>query len=398
MVMTAVYLVDGVRTPFGKFRGSLSGVRPDDLAAFVVGTVAQRSGLDPQVFDEVVLGCANQAGEDNRNIARMAVLLSGLPVEIPGFTVNRLCASGLTSVASAFHQIKSGEADVVIAGGVESMSRAPWVTARPERAFSAPTEVVDSALGWRFVNSSMKEVDSGNATVSLGETAERVADLDGITRADSDAFAIRSHQSAVEAQSAGFFSADIVEVPTRSGSVISDEGPRGDSSAELMAELKPAFRSDGIVTAGSSSPLSDGAAALILASEEAVDKYDLSPLALIKGTASAGVPPSLMGLGPVPATQKLLDRLGMKVSDIDVVEINEAFAPQVLACVRRLGIDPHKVNAWGGAIALGHPLGASGTRILLTLARRLRHEGGNFGLATLCVGVGQGTALVIERA
>jgi 3-oxoadipyl-CoA thiolase len=395
--MKPVYLVDGVRTPFGRHKGALSGVRPDDLAALVVGAAVARTGLEPGVIDEIILGCANQAGEDNRNVARMAGLLAGFPVEIPGFTVNRLCASGLTSVATAFHQIASGESDVIVAGGVESMSRAPWDMARPERAFSSPTEVVDSALGWRFVNPSMSAVDGGNATLSLGETAERVAELDGISRDDSDDFSYRSHQRALHSVESGFFDRDLVSVTTRSGEVTADEGPRADTTREKLGTLAPVFRKDGIVTAGSSSPLSDGAAAVIVASERAVNEYGLSPLAVIRGSASAGVSPSLMGLGPVPATHKVLDRLGLKVTDLDAVEINEAFAPQILACIRRLDLDPDVVNGWGGAIALGHPLGASGTRLLLTLARRLHSEGGRLGLATLCVGVGQGVSMVIER-
>ncbi len=356
-----------------------------------------RAGIGPDAVDEVVLGCANQAGEDNRNVARMASLLAGLPAEVPGYTVNRLCASGLTAVASAAQQIRAGEAGIVIAGGVESMTRAPWVTARPSTAWSRPTETHDSALGWRFVNPRMRDLDGGSATISLGETAERVARLDGITREQSDALAVESHRRAIAAIDAGLLAPDILEVTTMDGAVAIDEGPRRDSSLEKLATLRPSFLADGIVTAGSSSPLSDGAAVVLLASDEAVRRHGLTPLARVVGAASAGVPPSLMGLGPVPATERLLQRLDLSIDDVDVVEINEAFAPQVLACTTRLGIDPGRVNAWGGAIAVGHPLGCSGARLAITLARRLEASGARRGMATLCVGVGQGVSLMLER-
>lgn len=396
--MSRVFLVGGVRSPFGKNRGSLSGVRPDDLAASVIRGALKATGVEDHAVDEVVLGCANQAGEDNRNIARMSSLLAGLPDSIPGFTVNRLCASGLTSIGLAYLQVAGGEADVVLAGGVESMSRAPWVMARPTRALAGPSEVVDSALGWRFVNRLMANVDNGNATVSLGETAERVAELDQIERARCDAFSLRSHQLATSAWNEGVLADEVMSISVEGGKVDRDEGPRPDASLEGLAALKPVFRTEGVVTAGSSSQLSDGAAAVVVASQAAVERYGLEPLAVIRGSASAGVAPSLMGLGPVPASEKLLARTGVTVDQLDVVEINEAFAPQALACVDRLGIDEHMVNRWGGAIAIGHPLGASGTRLALTAARQLRAHSGRYALVTLCVGVGQGTSLLLERA
>ena len=395
--MNEVYLVDGVRTPFGKATGSLASVRPDDLAALVLLGALERAGVPRESVDEVIFGCANQSGEDNRNVARMAILLSGLPLEMSGYTVNRLCASGLTAIASAAQQVAAGEADVVIAGGVESMSRAPWVMGRPTSPYSRPTELVDSSLGWRFINSKMREVDGGAATISLGETAERVAAIDGITRSESDEYAMRSHLLAAKAVEAGLLAADIISVESANGPVSVDEGPRSETTLEKLARLKPVFSENGIVTAASSSPLSDGAAAVVVASGQALRELGLKPRARIVGTASAGVQPSLMGLGPVPATQKLLDRHAMSISDLDAVEINEAFAPQVIACARRLNIDESVLNAWGGAIALGHPLGASGARLALTMARRLEDGDLNRGLVTLCVGVGQGTSMILER-
>jgi 3-oxoadipyl-CoA thiolase len=392
-----VFLVDGIRTPQGRYGGALAGVRPDDLAALVVGEVVRRAGLPADAVDEVVLGAANQAGEDNRNVARMAALLAGLPDSTPGYTVNRLCASGLTAVASAAQAVRSGEADVVVAGGVESMTRAPWVMAKPGTPWARPGEVVDSSLGWRFTNPAFAAADPP-VTLSMGETAEEVAALDGITRADSDAFALRSHQRAVAATDAGRFAAELVPVPTRDGAVTVDEGPRRSSTAEKLAALKPAFRAGGIVTAGSSSRLSDGAAAIVVASAEAVRRHGLRPRARVVGSASAGVPPRLMGLGPVPATEKLLARTGLALADVDAVELNEAFAAQSLAVIRRLKLEEDRVNADGGAIALGHPLGCSGARLLVTLLGRLEREGGRRGLATLCVGVGQGVSLLVERA
>ncbi|MDX6273202.1 MAG: hypothetical protein QOJ92_412 [Frankiales bacterium] len=388
--MTTAYLVGGVRTPMGKYGGALSAVRPDDLAALVVAEALSRAGMDGEYVDEVVLGAANQAGEDNRNVARMAVLLAGLSETVPGYTVNRLCASGLQAVASAAQSVVAGEADVVVAGGVESMTRAPWVMAKPGTPWAKPGEVHDTALGWRFTNPR----HAAETTVTLGETAERVAELDGISREASDEWSLRSHERAVAAQKNGHFDDEIVAV----GEVRVDEGPRPDASLERLSGLKPVFRKDaGIITAGSASPLSDGAAALLVVSETALSRYRLTPRARVVASASAGVAPQHMGLGPVPATQKALGRAGWGRADLDAVEINEAFAPQVLACITRLGLDPELVNADGGAIALGHPLGCSGARLVVTLLGRLERNGGQRGLASLCVGVGQGLSLLVER-
>jgi 3-oxoadipyl-CoA thiolase len=395
--MTRAAIVAAVRTPIGRYGGALSGVRPDDLAALVVRESLERAGLAPEAVDEVVLGCANQAGEDNRNVARMAVLLAGLPDSVPGFTVNRLCASGLSAVAIGAQMIAVGDADVVVAGGVESMSRAPWVMAKPAAAFAKPGEIADSSLGWRFVNDKMRAVDGGLATLSMGETAEEVAALDAIIREEADAFALESHERAVASQKNGAFESEIVPVETASGIVASDEGPRADTSLERLARLKPAFREGGIVTAGNSSTLNDGAAALVLASPAAVERLSLTPRATVVASASAGVAPHLMGLGPVPATEKVLARTGWRLDEIDAVELNEAFAAQAIACERRLGLDHSRVNSAGGAIALGHPLGCSGTRLVVTLLGRLERAGARRGLATMCVGVGQGVALLVER-
>ncbi|MGV9315082.1 thiolase family protein [Streptomyces sp. NPDC003691] len=402
-----VFLIDGARTPQGRYGGALATVRPDDLAALVVGEAVRRAGVPGEAVDEVILGAANQAGEDNRDVARMAVLLAGLPHTVPGYTVNRLCASGLTAVASAAQAVRSGEAGVVVAGGVESMTRAPWVMAKPGTPWAAPGEVHDTSLGWRFTNprfaAADREVPAGadpatvRVTLSMGETAEEVAALDGITRAESDAFALRSHRRAVAAREAGRFDRELVAVPVRDGEVRHDEGPRPDTTLERLARLRTVFRPDGIVTAGSASPLSDGAAALVVASGAAVRRYGLTPRARIVTSASAGVPPQLMGLGPVPATEKAVARAGWRLGDVDAVELNEAFAAQALAVIRRLKLDEERVNADGGAIALGHPLGCSGARILLTLLGRLEREDGRRGLATLCVGVGQGVAMLVER-
>ncbi|MFI1865416.1 thiolase family protein [Streptomyces jumonjinensis] len=393
--MPEVYLVEGARTPQGRYGGALAGVRPDDLAALVVGEAVRRAGIPADAVDEVILGAANQAGEDNRDVARMAVLLAGLPHTVPGYTVNRLCASGLTAVASAAQAIHAGEADLVVAGGVESMTRAPWVMAKPGTPWARPGEVHDTSLGWRFTNPRFKEREK--TTLSMGETAEEVAALDGISRADSDAFALRSHRRAVAAQEAGRFDREIVPVPVGDAEVTRDEGPRPATTLEKLAGLRTVFRADGIVTAGSSSPLSDGAAALVVASGTAVERYGLTPRARIVTSASAGVEPHLMGLGPVPATRKALERAGWRIGDLGAVELNEAFAAQALAVVRRLELDEERVNADGGAIALGHPLGCSGARILLTLLGRLEREDARRGLATLCVGVGQGVAMLVER-
>ncbi|GAA3830045.1 thiolase family protein [Streptomyces phyllanthi] len=388
-----VYLIDGARTPQGRYGGALASVRPDDLAALVVGEAVRRAGIPADSVDEVVLGAANQAGEDNRDVARMAVLLAGLPHTVPGYTVNRLCASGLTAVASAVQAVRAGEAELVVAGGVESMTRAPWVMAKPGTPWARPGDVHDTSLGWRFTNPRFP----ATTTLSMGETAEEVAVLDGITRLEADSFALRSHRRAVAAQSAGRFTAEIVPVPVANGEVTQDEGPRPTTTLQRLSGLRTAFRPGGIVTAGNSSPLSDGAAALVVASGAAVERYGMTPRARVVTATSAGVEPRLMGLGPVPATARALDRAGWTVDDLDAVELNEAFAVQALAVVRRLKLDPDRVNADGGAIALGHPLGCSGTRILLTLLGRLEREGGRRGLATLCVGVGQGVAMLVER-
>ncbi|MET9325654.1 acetyl-CoA C-acyltransferase [Tsukamurella sp. NPDC003166] len=408
--MTEVFVITGARTPQGRHGGALATVRPDDLAGHVVREAVARAGVDGARIDEVILGAANQAGEDNRNVARMATLLAGLPDEVPGYTVNRLCASGLTAVAAGTGAIHAGDADVVVAGGVESMTRAPWVMAKPGTPWAKPGEIADTALGWRFTNPAFTAHDAGvpagsgpeqrKITLSMGETAEEVAQLMGIDREASDAFALRSQERAAAAIAAGRFAAEIapVTVPGKRGTstvVDTDEPPRP-TTAEKLAALKPVFRADGIVTAGSSSSLADGAAALVLASGEAVERYGLTPRARIVGSAAAGIAPNIMGLGPVPATRKLLDRIGWTVDDLGAIELNEAFAAQSLGVMAQLGLDPEIVNADGGAIALGHPLGCSGARILLTLLGRMEREGARRGLATLCIGVGQGLALAVE--
>jgi 3-oxoadipyl-CoA thiolase len=390
--MAEAFVVDGVRTAQGRYGGVLAGIRPDDLAALVVAEVVRRTGVSGEEIDEVILGAANQSGEDNRNVARMAVLLAGLPHTVPGYTVNRLCASGLTAVASAAQAIKVGEADIVVAGGVESMTRAPWVMAKPGTPWAKPGEVSDTSLGWRFANPEF----SGKTTLSMGETAEEVAVLDGITREDSDAFALRSHTRALAAIDAGRFEREIVPVPGKDGSVTIDEGPRRATTLEKLGQLRTIFRKDGIVTAGSSSPLSDGASALVLASEAAVERLGLNPRARVVASASAGVEPHIMGLGPVPATEKVLARTGWQRDEL-AVELNEAFAAQSLAVIRRLKLDEERVNADGGAIALGHPLGCSGARLVVTLLGRMERENTNRGLATLCVGVGQGVTVAFEK-
>jgi acetyl-CoA acetyltransferase family protein len=394
--MTDAFLVGGVRTPFGRYRGALADSRPDDLAALVLGAALDRAGVPHDEVDEVIFGAANQAGEDNRNVARMAALLAGLPDETPGYTVNRLCASSLQAVASAAHQIRAGEADVVVAGGVESMTRAPMVLPKSPRPWAAAADVADTTLGWRLVNPRFKDLDGGKARISLGETAEEVATLDGISREDSDAWGLRSQQ--LTAANRERLALDFVAVETGKGEKLTaDEVPRADTSLEALTKLKPAFKADGIVTAGSASPLSDGASAIVVASGEALERHGLTPRARIVAAASAGVPPHIMGLGPVPSTEKVLARCGWEVGDLDAIEINEAFATQVIASVRRLGLDPELVNAYGGAIAVGHPLGASGVRLVLGLLRRLEDGDLQRGLATLCIGVGQGMALAVER-
>jgi 3-oxoadipyl-CoA thiolase len=400
--MLNAFLCDGVRTPIGRYGGALSGVRTDDLGAIPIrALMARHPGLDPALIDELVYGCVNQAGEDNRNVARMSALLAGLPVEVPAVTVNRLCGSGLEAVAQAARALLAGHAHLAIAGGVESMSRAPLVMPKPTAAFSRHAEIHDSTIGWRFVNPRMEQL---HGTDAMGETAENVAQAHGISRADQDAFALRSQQRAAAAMRSGVLAAEItpVDVPGRKGSVTvvsEDEHPRADTTAESLAALKPAFRPDGTVTAGNSSGVNDGAAALLLASEAALSRHGLRPLARIVGYASAGIAPRVMGFGPVPAVHKLLAQTGLRISDFDVIELNEAFAAQGLAVTRALGLpdDAPNVNPHGGAIAFGHPLGMSGARLVLTAARQLQRTGGRYGLVTMCVGVGQGVAMAIEH-
>ncbi|SJN41646.1 3-ketoacyl-CoA thiolase @ Acetyl-CoA acetyltransferase [Microbacterium esteraromaticum] len=393
--MPEAFVVGGVRTPIGRYGGTLSQVRPDDLAALVISELVARVGVEPSSIDDIVFGDANQAGEDNRNVARMAALLAGLPVSVPGITVNRLCASGLSAVHIASAMVKSGEADLVIAGGVESMSRAPWVLAKPEKAFARPGEIVDTSIGWRFTNPRLAEHEKW--TFSMPETAEEVGVQEGVTRDEADAFALRSHTRALAAAAGGRFADEIVTVTTPRGAVTTDEGPRADSSIEVLGGLRPVVRGGSLVTAGNASPLNDGAAAVLIASEAAVTKLGLEPRVRVLGGSSAGVAPEVMGLGPVPAVEKLLERLNLSTSDFGAIELNEAFATQAIACIRRLGLDESIVNADGGAIALGHPLGASGTRILVTLVGRMEREAADRGIATMCVGVGQGAALAVER-
>jgi acetyl-CoA C-acetyltransferase len=379
-------------------------VRPDDLAALVVREAVERAGLDPESIDEVILGNANGAGEENRNVARMATLLAGLPLHIPGITVNRLCASGLSAIIQASHMIKAGAADIVIAGGVESMSRAPWVQEKPTAAFAKPGQIFDTSIGWRFTNPHFQHGGlsrDGKMTYSMPETAEEVARVDGISREDADAFAVRSHQLALDAIQAGRFKDEIVPVTVKSRKsetvVDTDEGPRPGTSMDVLAGLKPVAHGGSVVTAGNSSSLNDGASAIIVASEAAIERLGLTPRARIIDGASAGCEPEIMGIGPVPATQKVLKRSGLSVGDLAAVELNEAFATQSLACIRRLGLEPEIVNRDGGAIALGHPLGSSGSRLAITLLGRMEREDARIGLATMCVGVGQGTAMLLEK-
>ncbi|MFF9674764.1 thiolase family protein [Streptomyces eurythermus] len=394
--MRPVHFATARRTPIGKVRGALSSVRPDDLAATVIRhLVADAPALDPARIDDVYWGAANQAGEDNRNVARMAALLAGLPDSVPGATVNRLCASGLEAVTAAARTIAAGEADIVIAGGSESMSRAPFVLPRPDEALPHRMETYDTRLGWRLVNPAMKEL---HGLLAMGETAEEVAARLGISRARQDEFALRSHQLAAAARKNGHFDDEILPVERPDGVTVQhDECVREDTSLEKLARLKPAFRADGTVTAGNASPMNDGAAGLLLVSEEALNELGLESLGRYVAGASAGVHPDVMGLGPVPATQKVLTRAGWRTGDLQEAELNEAFAAQALACVDQLGLDPDLVNPTGGAIALGHPLGCSGARILTTLLHRMRRTGARRGLATMCVGVGQGSAVLVER-
>lgn len=397
--MQTVYIVDGCRTPIGRYGGALASVRPDDLLAHVLRALVARSPtLDPAAIDEVIAGAANQAGEDNRNVARMAVLLAGLPKEVPGYTVNRLCASGLQAVADGYRAIALGEAEVVLAGGAESMSRAPYVMAKPEKAFDSAPRIYDTYLGWRFTNPQLAQAYH---PYSMGETAENVAEHYGVSRAAQDSFALQSQQRWHTAHQAGRFADELVpvEVPSKKNSVTVsvDEHPRPETTLETLGQLKPAFKADGTVTAGNASGVNDGAAALLLASEAAVARFGLTPRARIVGSASAGVDPSVMGLGPIPAVQKLTARIGWSIGSIDRIELNEAFAAQALACIQELNLDPARVNVNGGAIAIGHPLGCSGARLAATLVHELQRTGLGRGVATLCVGVGQGLALALER-
>ncbi len=396
-----VFICDAVRTPIGRFGGALAAVRADDLAATPIrALLARNPNLDPAAIDEVFLGSANQAGEDNRNVARMAALLAGLPETVPGVTLNRLCASGMDAVGSAFRAIACGEIELAIAGGVESMSRAPYVMGKADTAFGRTQKIEDTTIGWRFINPKMKELYGVDA---MPQTADNVADEHRISREDQDAFALRSQQRTAAAQQAGFFAEEIVPVVIKGKKgetvVDTDEHPRADTTAEALAKLKPVNGPDKTVTAGNASGVNDGAAAMILASAEAVRKYGLKPRAKVLGMASAGVAPRVMGVGPVPAVRKLCERLGKAVDDFDLIELNEAFAAQALAVTRELGLadDSPKVNPQGGAISLGHPLGMSGARLVLTTVHALEKSGGTLGLATMCVGVGQGLALAVER-
>lgn len=399
--MADALILSAVRTPVGRHGGALAGVRPDDLAAIPLRAIVERTGFNPRRLDDVILGCANGAGEDNRNVARMATLLADFPVEVPAQTVNRLCGSGLQAVASAAHAIRAGEGEAFIAGGVESMTRAPYVMLKAGKGWDRrPPPVADTTVGWRFVNRRMPS----EWTISLGETAEKVAKEYGITREAQDAFAAESQRRAAAAQRDGVFNDEIVPVPIpqRDGSVVEfsvDEHPRPDVTIEKLAKLKPAFAKDGSVTAGSASGINDGAAALLVVSDSMTLPVEgAKPLARVIGTAVAGVDPSVMGIGPVPATRRLLDRYGLTMDDIDLIELNEAFAAQGLACIRELKMDPEKVNIYGGAIALGHPLGCTGAKVLTTLIHGLRRTGGRYGLATMCIGVGQGISMLVERA
>ena len=400
--MPEALIIEAVRTPVGRYRGVLAGLRPDDLGAHAIAAAVERTGLDPATVADVYWGAANQAGEDNRNAARMCSLLAGLPVEVPGVTVNRLCASGLEAVNQASRALRLGEGDLYLAGGGESMSRAPWVMLKPETALArGPQTMHDTALGWRLINPRMAATHS---TEAMGETAENVAERYDVSRGDQDAFALRSHERAVAAAAAGRFAEEIVsiEAPPPGGrgeaiTVTADEGPRADTTLERLASLPPVFREGGSVTAGNASTLNDGAACVVLASEERAAALGREPLARIVASGVAGVDPAVMGIGPVPAIRQALKAAELGLDEVDLIEINEAFASQTLACARELGIDEERLNVNGGAIALGHPLGCSGARLVTTLARELRRRGGRYGVAALCIGVGQGLATVIEN-
>ncbi len=397
--MKTAWIIDAVRTPIGRHGGALAAVRPDDLAAHVIRALVDRTGIDPADVDDVLIGCINQAGEDNRNVARMALLLAGLPVSVPGATVNRLCGSGLQTVNSAFHAIQAGEGEVFVAGGVESMSRAPFVMLKPERAYGrGHPKTADTVLGWRFTNPAMPS----QWTIGLGETAEVVAEEFGIGREEQDAFAAESQRRAGESMEAGRFDAEIipVEIPQRKGDPVvvdRDEHPRPGTTAEDLARLRPAFKKDGTVTAGNASGINDGAAALLVVEESRARSLGLEPLAKIVASGVAGIEPHRMGMGPVPAGRLALSRAGMAAGDLDLVELNEAFAAQALPCMRELDLDPEKVNVNGGAIALGHPVGCSGARILTTLVHEMSRREASAGMATMCIGVGQGIATVVSR-
>ncbi|MPZ70271.1 MAG: 3-oxoadipyl-CoA thiolase [Actinobacteria bacterium] len=397
--MDDAYIVDAIRTPMGRFGGVLASLRPDDMAAHVIAEIVARNSVDGATIEDVVWGAANQAGEDNRNVARMALLLAGLPVAVPGATVNRLCGSGLEAVNSAGRQVIAGEADVVIAGGSESMTRAPFVMAKATTAFDRRAEVYDTTMGWRFSNPAL---EARYGVDTMGQTAENVAEEWNVSREDQDEFALQSHQRAVNARDEGRFKEEIVpiEIPQRKGDPIvvdQDEPPRPGTSLEQLARLKPAFRDGGVVTAGNSSGINDGASSVLLSSQIALDNNGWTPMARIVATAVAGVEPRVMGIGPVFATRKVLGRAGLSIDDIDLVELNEAFAAQSIACVRELELDMERVNVNGGAIALGHPLGCSGARILTTLVHEMKRREVRYGLATMCIGVGQGIATIVER-
>ena len=395
------FIIDSVRTPIGKFRGSLSTIRTDNLAAHVIRLLISRQDFDPSIIDDVIMGCANQAGEDNRNIARMALLLAGLPFTVPGETVNRLCASGMSAVIHAHRAIQSGDGDLFISGGIEHMTRGPWVISKTSKPFGRDAEMYDSSFGWRFINPKLDEV---YGTVGMGQTAENVAEKYNINRQDQDAFACESQKKASVAQTCGRFKEEIVavEIPQRKSDPIqfdADEFIRPQTTTEVLATLKPAFKKAGTVTAGNSSGLNDGAAAILIASEEGVNNHGLKPMARIVASAVVGVEPRIMGIGPVQATNNALEKAGLKMDDIDIIELNEAFSAQSLACIRQWGLedDDQRVNPNGGAIALGHPLGMSGTRIIQTAAIELKKQGKKYALATMCVGVGQGYAVIIKN-
>ena len=393
----STFIAHTVRTYVGKYGGALAETRADDLAASVITAILERSKISGGEIDEVIFGAANQSGDDNRNLARMALLLAGMPNTVPGYTVNRLCASGLQAIASAHESIVAGRNSVVIAGGAESMTRAPWVSEKPSKAWAKPGPTFDTALGWRFINPMMAKHDEGRTVLSLGEATEKLAAEHKISRKESDEWAAASHQRAAAAWESGFFTSDVIAVPGSEKLTI-DETIRPTTTLEALTNLKSSFSASGVITAGNASPLSDGASAVLVASDEALAKHELTSRAQILGYQVAGVTPYQFGIGPVPAIRKLLEAAGMSMGDIDAIEINEAFAAQTLACIKELKLDPDKVNTKGGAIALGHPLGSSGSRLIGTLIKRLEVDNLEFGIASLCIGVGQGAAMLIRRA